>query len=470
MKSFLGSSNRRTRYYLLAGDFVGCLSSMAISILVHYAADGDLVKALEHILSISPFVKISVLFHLAFLFLSSSAVIAMVYLTVFYVMGLYECDLILDMKRAVIKLGIAVFLTSLLLGALSYTVNKHNLVVQVSLIYSLLLFTMLSCFRYVFLRLHRRAPKHIAIIEQDDLTEKALSHLESKGCAGLFEFDSFTEKEFFENGIRESQGKKRRFGTIVFPYAGKLSSKHLFTLIEDKFSGAAVCDSLTFFKNCTGSFPVSEIEPRWLVDFSSSIMLMSPVQRRVKRVLDVFLSLVLLFPSLPIMVLLAVLIKLTSKGPIIYKQERVGLHGREFPAHKFRTMVDKAEVKTGPVWTQKNDPRITRVGKIMRKTRLDELPQLFDVLIGNMSFVGPRPIRRVFESENAKTIPFYFIRHLVKPGLTGWAQVSDIDPRALDGPKRRFEYDLFYIHEYSLLLDAVIILKTVQKVLTAKGE
>ena len=132
---------------------------------------------------------------------------------------------------------------------------------------------------------------------------------------------------------------------------------------------------------------------------------------------------------------------------------------------KFRTMINNAEAKTGPVWVKSNDSRVTRIGKILRKTRLDEIPQLINVLKGDMSMVGPRPIRKVFEDQFAKDTPYYFLRHSVKPGVTGWAQTRHNNPRAEDGPIERLQYDLFYIQEASLFLDLLIILKTIQTVL-----
>jgi lipopolysaccharide/colanic/teichoic acid biosynthesis glycosyltransferase len=141
-----------------------------------------------------------------------------------------------------------------------------------------------------------------------------------------------------------------------------------------------------------------------------------------------------------------------------------------FRLFKFRTMIDNAEKVTGPMWAKKDDPRITPIGKFFRKTRIDELPQFFNVLGGDMSFIGPRPIRKFFADKLSKEFPYYFLRFYVKPGLTGWAQVSGDYGDTVEGQLKKLEYELFYIHEYSLLLDGVIFLKTVQRVLGAKGQ
>ncbi|MEW6447514.1 MAG: sugar transferase [Bacillota bacterium] len=197
---------------------------------------------------------------------------------------------------------------------------------------------------------------------------------------------------------------------------------------------------------------------------------MSIVQAAVKRAVDIGVTSVILLVAGPLLILIALLVRLSSPGPVFYLQERVGLRGRLFRLLKFRTMVDNAEKDTGPVLAQANDPRITRLGRILRATRLDELPQLFNVLIGEMSLVGPRPERPVFVDEYTRAHPAYHYRHLVKPGLTGMAQVYG---RYTTSPEDKLRYDLYYIRNYSLLLDLKILLRTVPVALTpsaARGE
>ena len=200
------------------------------------------------------------------------------------------------------------------------------------------------------------------------------------------------------------------------------------------------------------------------------LTLANQVQQRVKRIIDIFFSLIGVMVSLPIMSVIAVLIKLSSEGPVLFVHDRLGLNRRPFRLYKFRTMVNNAEEKTGPVWAKKEDPRVTKLGKVLRKTRLDELPQFFNVLKGDMSFVGPRPIRKFFADQLTEKFPYYFLRFYVKPGLTGWAQVSADYGDSVEGQLKKLEHELFYIHDYSLMLDAVIVLKTIQKVLSAKGQ
>ena len=178
---------------------------------------------------------------------------------------------------------------------------------------------------------------------------------------------------------------------------------------------------LTLYDNLFGKYQTTS---KQLNTAQRTILaLKNQFQQRIKRILDILLSLLNIIVALPVMAAIAAVIKLTSKGPILYVHERLGLNERPFMLYKFRTMIDNAEEATGPVWAEKNDPRITPFGRFLRKTRLDELPQLFNVLRGDMSFVGPRPIRKFFAEKLAEEFPYYFLRFYVKPGLTGWAQV-----------------------------------------------
>ncbi len=191
--------------------------------------------------------------------------------------------------------------------------------------------------------------------------------------------------------------------------------------------------------------------------------------RFLKRVTDIFLSAVSLLVLSPIMLLIALLIKIDSNGPIFYKQKRIGLRGKQFLLYKFRSMIADAEKYTGPVWAKKNDWRITRMGKIMRPFRLDELPQLFNVLAGDMSFVGPRPERPHFVAQFIEKIPLYRLRHTVLPGITGLAQVKYSYDQTIEDVKKKLIYDLEYINNISLRLDLKIFLKTILTVIKKEG-
>jgi exopolysaccharide biosynthesis polyprenyl glycosylphosphotransferase len=189
----------------------------------------------------------------------------------------------------------------------------------------------------------------------------------------------------------------------------------------------------------------------------------------LKRVVDIVLSLGALFILAPFLTLVALLIRIDSKGPIFYKQKRSGFRGKDFILYKFRSMISDAEKHTGPVWAEKNDQRITRLGRILRPLRIDELPQLLNVLRGDMSFVGPRPERPAFVEQLREIIPLYTLRLTVHPGITGLAQVQHAYDVSVEHVKRKLEYDLRYINNMSLRLDLKIFLKTVLTVLKKEG-
>jgi sugar transferase (PEP-CTERM system associated) len=245
---------------------------------------------------------------------------------------------------------------------------------------------------------------------------------------------------------------------------GKLPIKDL---LNFKTRGVAIEDATTFYERVAGKIPIENLKPSWMV-FNSGFT----VSKRLlieKRILSVLISSVLLLLFSPIILLLMVLIRLDSKGPIFYRQERVGQDGRTFMLVKFRSMYENAEAKTGPVWCQEGDSRVTRIGRLMRKTRLDELPQFYNVFRGDMSLVGPRPERPHFVQQLAEAIPYYPLRHVVKPGITGWAQINYGYANTLDHTVEKLQYDLFYIKNMSWVLDALITLETIKTVLVKKG-
>jgi exopolysaccharide biosynthesis polyprenyl glycosylphosphotransferase len=198
------------------------------------------------------------------------------------------------------------------------------------------------------------------------------------------------------------------------------------------------------------------------------VLNMLPWQATVKRIMDIAISIFMLLATSPLLLITAIAIKLDSKGPVFYKQQRIGLYSRSFTVYKFRSMGTDAE-KNGPQWAKKNDSRVTRVGRFIRKFRIDEIPQLLCVLKGDMSLVGPRPERAVFIEELRKTIPFYASRLKMKPGLTGWAQVRHHYDNDIEDVKIKLGYDIYYLSNASILLDIQILVRTIYVVLTAKG-
>jgi len=238
-------------------------------------------------------------------------------------------------------------------------------------------------------------------------------------------------------------------------------------LLECRLRGIRVEDWPTFYEKAEGKILVTAVRPSWLI-FSDGFV-KTPRTEIIKRLFDIGASVAGLVLALPLMIFAAIAIKLASPGPILYRQARLGQNGCVFILNKFRSMRADAEKDTGPVWSTQQDPRITRIGTFLRKTRLDELPQLYNVLVGHMSFIGPRPERPEFVAELQKQIPFYMERLAVKPGLTGWAQVKYQYGSSVEDAVEKLQYDLYYIKNLSLFLDLLIVLNTVQVVLFARG-
>ncbi|MES2048805.1 MAG: TIGR03013 family XrtA/PEP-CTERM system glycosyltransferase [Pseudomonadota bacterium] len=238
-------------------------------------------------------------------------------------------------------------------------------------------------------------------------------------------------------------------------------------LLNCKLRGMRVIDAAAFIEREACQLRVESLQPGWLVfgdGFNQNFM-----RRFIKKLFDMSVSVILAIVTLPIMLVTTILIFLEDRGPIFYQQERVGKNGRTYMVLKFRSMGINAEKPGTPQWASANDPRTTRIGKIIRKLRIDELPQIINVLRGEMSFVGPRPERPFFVDQLCKDIPFYNMRHSVKPGITGMAQVRYSYGASVEDSKQKLQYDLYYVKNNSLFLDILILLETVQVVLLGKG-
>lgn len=261
--------------------------------------------------------------------------------------------------------------------------------------------------------------------------------------------------------------KKAKADIIVVSLTERRGTFPLRDVLACKFRGIEVVDAPSFFEDLTGKLLIENINPSWFI-FSDGFKVDSTI-RFYKRTIDVIGALIGLALTLPFFPLLALLMKLDSSGPILFKQIRVGEMEKNFNVFKFRSMRLDAEQATGAVWAQKDDPRVTRFGKFMRKTRIDELPQFYNVLKGDMSFIGPRPERPQFVGKLKTTIPYYSERHFVKPGITGWAQIRYPYGASEKDALEKLRYDLYYIKNMSLLLEMTIALETVKVMLFGRG-
>ena len=261
--------------------------------------------------------------------------------------------------------------------------------------------------------------------------------------------------------------RARSVDRVVVSLAEARGTLPMDKLLDMKLEGVTFEHLASVYEEYTGKIAVENLRPSWLI-FSAGFR-KSRAITLTKRVMDLAAAIVGLMLAAPLMLLTALAIRLTSSGPVLYHQARVGQHGRVFTVHKFRSMRVDAESGTGAVWASTADSRVTAVGKFLRRTRLDELPQLWNILRGDMSFVGPRPERPEFITALAAEIPFYGQRHVVRPGLTGWAQVKYSYGASVEDALEKLQYDLFYIKNLTIWLDVFIILKTIKTVLMQRG-
>ena len=274
----------------------------------------------------------------------------------------------------------------------------------------------------------------------------------------------------FLGGIEDIPSIVRARGVhrVVVSLADARGKLPMQKLLEMKLDGVTFDYLASVYEEYTGKIAIENLRPSWLI-FSPGFK-KTPRLLAVKRVVDVVSAIVGLLLAAPLLLILAAIIKLTSPGPVFYSQRRVGCDAKPFTVYKLRSMCADAERDTGPLWAPRGgDARVTRIGRLMRRTRLDEIPQFWNILIGNMSLVGPRPERPEFVRSLAEQIPFYGQRHVIKPGLTGWAQVRYTYGATVEDAIEKLQYDLFYIKHLSLSLDLFIIFETVKTVLLRRG-
>ena len=269
-------------------------------------------------------------------------------------------------------------------------------------------------------------------------------------------------------GLLEDTVKRLRVNEIIVAVRQQRGGVlPLRSLLECRLNGVRVTDLARFFERVHGQVPIESLKASWLIygnGFRQTWM-----RSVVKRAFDLVVAMTLLVLTLPITAITALLIAIESGAPVIYRQDRIGHHGKTFTLLKFRSMRKDAEKDGQAEWAQTDDARVTALGRFLRHSRIDELPQLINVLKGDMSFVGPRPERPVFVKLLTEQIPFYAVRHSVKPGITGWAQVRYSYGATVEQSMRKLEYDLYYVKNHTVFLDLLILLETVRVVLLGEG-
>jgi sugar transferase (PEP-CTERM system associated) len=273
-------------------------------------------------------------------------------------------------------------------------------------------------------------------------------------------------REHLASALESLSRRRSPIGRVIVAVEDRRGCLPVMELLNLRLAGVVVEDAGSLLERLSGRVQLAGLHPSALI-FSEGFRL-KVSQQISRRLVSLFVSGAILLPLLPLLPILALLIRLSSEGPILYRQLRVGLRGNVFTIFKFRTMRADAE-PAGAVWAQKNDPRVTRLGRFMRLTRLDEIPQLWNVLRGDMGFVGPRPERPEFVERLSKEIAYYDLRHVIRPGLTGWAQVRFRYGATIAESREKLEYDLYYIKHMSLSLDLMIMFETVKTIVLGRG-
>ena len=408
---------------------------------------------------------------------SKALVIALATTITFYIVDLYDSGLLLRKSEFFVKIStclVIIFFTIASINFLVPSLQLHSMDYLLSLI---VFVPVIICFRFLYYWAINISKEKIIILGVNDIARNIAQEL-TNGSSHGFEVQGLIAENFISTdevldcsvlgGIQELARivQDRKPSVVVVALSERRGMFPYKEILDCKLQGIRVEDWPTFYEKLTGKIIIQNLRPSWLI-FADGFTRNS-LTRSLKRLTDMVLAAVGLCIALPMIALIAALTKLDSYGPVFFRQERVGENGRIFTLSKFRTMVQDAEKETGPVWAQETDPRITRLGKILRRTGLDELPQMFNVLIGDMSFVGPRPERPHFVAELQEEIPYYAQRLVVKPGITGWAQVRYGYGATVEDAIEKLQFDLYYIKNMSFFLDMLIILSTAHKVLFAK--
>ncbi|MFZ4404446.1 MAG: sugar transferase [Pseudobdellovibrionaceae bacterium] len=420
------------------------------------------------------FININIFYKLGFWLI---AVLNLIFL---YIFGTYDLDEELSKTHLVLRLFTSLVVTLSLVILLNYLFKKdrQELFGRGILIGSICSFYFLITLLRILLRhwlLRFKNKSSWLFIISDDYFNLLKNDLNKNLLRGQLFFlvkeptHLLNEKNILGSWSNINQLLKKQWtGVVVAVDSAEVSEDMDKILMHARFSGQLILDLCQFYEKTWRKVPIYFLKHNWFVLTEGFGLVANPIGLRIKRLTDLILSCVLLALVWPIMVLVSIAIRFESTGSALFKQIRTGKNGQAFTIYKFRSMRNDAE-KDGAQWAQKNDDRITRVGKFIRLTRLDELPQLFNVFKGDMSFVGPRPERPEFNQILEQKIPFYNLRHLVRPGITGWAQILFPYGASIDDSKEKLQYELYYIKHYSLLLDALIFLKTINVVLTGRG-
>jgi len=419
-----------------------------------------------------------------FIFSRKAALITLVCLICLYYNDLYDLKITHNLAELMIRLLQSLGISSIILAGIFFIypgtiIGPRAYVVSIIIVVLFIFFLRVT---YHLVLKHGIFSQKIALMGSGSLSESIYDEIIDKKDCGyrvtLLVYESKSNQALLQekrvHAIRLNDGNKlleaitkSGISKIVVALKEKRNAFPLRELLECRVRGVDVIEGNSFYESLTGKLSVEQINPGWLI-FSEGFK-HSYLKRLLKRSLDLVLSTTMIVLLLPLIIIIPIVIKMESDGPILFTQVRVGEKKKLYQIYKFRSMINDAEELTGPKWAEDADLRITRAGKFIRKWRLDEIPQFWNVLKGDMSFVGPRPERAFFVNELEKRIPYYGKRFTLKPGITGWAQVSYGYGSSVKDAIEKLNYELFYIKNMSILMDFVIIFRTVKTVLFGKG-
>ena len=418
---------RLKQILLVVGDTATLYAALFITLFIRYGMTWDSPETQSH------FQPFSILFAL--------------WLLVFYINGLYEISKLKNTATFVKNLGAATFVAATISVAFFYFVTVYGITPKTNLfIFLIFAFVFMYLWRTFYNNaLGRHLPvTSVAFFKQSAATAEIAVMIHENPQLGYRVTDDIENAELI---VVPPRAENRAHATTLYRYA---------------VAGIEVTDMTSFYEIVFGRLPVGDLEEAW---FLKNLASRRTIYDFFRTPVEMLAATGLLLLTSPLMALIAIAIKTTSHGPAIFKQTRVGEFGREFTLYKFRSMVanakdGSAEAGVGAVWKTENDPRFTAVGRIIERTHLDELPQLVNILKGDVSFVGPRPERPAFVRQLKDAIPYYELRHLVRPGIAGWAQLQYKYGNSVEDAYNKLQYDLYYLKNRSFLLDLSILLKT----------
>jgi len=445
---------RRT-LVLLGGEIAAICISFLLAIFVRFGEGASMAFRNQHAFS-----KVLAIVALAFICAHN--------------MELHDPHRLMKPLQLLPRTFILVGTLSVLLAGLSYVFPQFLVGRNAFLtgLYILTLFWILWRWAFERLVLHQAFRERVYVLGNGQRAKRILEAIRTRrglgvdlvGWAG--ETDDISTCESLGKTLLRL-GKKHRLDRLIVAMTDRRSKMPMNELLALRLHGIRIEDGTTWLEKISGQIEVEELHPGWLI-FGDGFLL-TTWYKFPQRVLSSLFALTLSILTLPLVPIIALAIKLSSPGPILYRQKRVGRGGLIFDCYKFRTMRPDAEAESGPTWASDDDPRITRVGAFLRRTRLDEIPQLWNVLRGDMAFVGPRPERPEFVEKLSQQIPYYSLRHMTRPGITGWAQINYGYGSSVEEAKEKLKYDLYYIRNACIMLDLLIAFDTLRAVLVGRG-